>query len=447
MAGCGVVLLVPHPERPALLTRAEEPTRLPGAEIEGSFTVPAMLEVIDGLLGRGSPVLRIGYHRMGADGEPSLVSVDLETIGADAPDGLAWTDWASLPTEVLEPAELGSVLPRWIDRRETGPTPADPPWAVAGWLDRVTRWIEARIVEHGLPPTGPPTLIQAWGISMVLRASSATGDVYLKCTSPLFRSEPTLTALLAADTPGLVTPVIATDVDEGWLLMHDLGGPPLGDSPPEAWTPGLEVLATLQRRWADRTEILIEAGAPVRSLDDLMRDLPTYVDREPVRSELRPSERAAWIAALPGFVAACTRLQALGPAPTLSHGDFHPWNVAASPGGPRIFDWSDTAIAHPFLDLAVYATRADDVAARRALRDAYLARWSDALPPADLAEAGDLAIVVGTLYQVEAYTRMLTGLDPDDRGGLTGAARSWTLAAIDALRDGIALERPGHADG
>ena len=121
--------------------------------------------------------------------------------------------------------------------------------------------------------------------------------------------------------------------------------------------------------------------------------------------------------------------------------------MAATPDGPRIFDWSDTAIAHPFLDLAVYATRPDDVAARRALRDAYLARWADVLPPADLAEAGELAIVVGTLYQVEAYIRILTGLDPDDRGGMTGAARSWALAAIDALRDGIALERPGHADG
>ena len=67
--------------------------------------------------------------------------------------------------------------------------------------------------------------------------------------------------------------------------------------------------------------------------------------------------------------------------------------------------------------------------------------------PDDLAEAGELAIVVGTLYQVEAYIRMLNGLDPDDRGGLTGAARSWALAAIDALRDGIALQRSGHADG
>jgi aminoglycoside phosphotransferase (APT) family kinase protein len=406
-----------------------------------------MLEAIAAALGRASPVLRIGFHRLDADEEPSLVTVDLETIGADAPEGLAWTDWASLPMETLEPVELRSVLPRWIERRERGPMPNDPPWAIPGWFDRVTRWTLDRMAEQGLAPLGLPVLVQAWGISMVLRVPSSQGDVYLKCASPVFRTETALTALLAADAPGLVTPVIAIDVDEGWLLMRDLGGPPLGASPPEAWAPGLEVLATLQRRWADRTEVLIEAGAPVRSMDDLVRDLPAYVDREPLRSELRPSERAAWIAALPGFAAACTRLQALGPAPTLSHGDFHPWNVAASAGGPRIFDWSDTAIAHPFLDLAVYATRTDDIAARRAIRDAYLARWSDAMSATDLAEAGDLAIVVGTLYQVESYTRMLIGLDPDDRGGLTGAARSWTLAAIDALHDGIALEHSGHADG
>lgn len=426
---------------------ADERTRLPSTEIDGPFAVPAMLEAIAATLGRSSPVLRIGMHRVDADEEPSLVTVDLETIGADAPDGLAWTDWASLPVETLEPVELRSVLPRWIDRRENGPMPTDPPWAVPGWFDRVTRWMGDRMAEHGLAALGPPVLVQAWGISMVLRASSTLGDVYLKCTSPLFRTETTLTALLAADAPDLVTPVIAIDVDEGWLLMHDLAGPPLGDAPPEAWAPGLEAYATLQRDWADRTDDLIAAGAEVRSLEGLARDLPSFADREPLRSELRPAERAAWIAALPGFLTACERLGEIGPPPTLSHGDFHPWNVAATADGPRIFDWSDTAIAHPFLDLAVYATRPDDVAARLALRDAYLACWADVLPPPDLAEAGDLAILVGTLYQVEAYIRMLTGLDPDDRGGMTGAARSWALAAIDALRDGLALERRGHADG
>jgi hypothetical protein len=87
------------------------------------------------------------------------------------------------------------------------------------------------------------------------------------------------------------------------------------------------------------------------------------------------------------------------------------------------------------------------VALRRALRDAYLARWADELGPADLAEAGDLAIVVGTLYQVESYVHTVESLDIDDVSDLARATRSWARAAVAALVDGIALTRPGHADG
>jgi hypothetical protein len=81
------------------------------------------------------------------------------------------------------------------------------------------------------------------------------------------------------------------------------------------------------------------------------------------------------------------------------------------------------------------------------MRDAYLARWADAMDPADLLEAGDLAIVVGSLYQVDSYVRIVESLGPDDIWDLGMATGSWARAAIDAQRDGIALVRAGHADG
>jgi hypothetical protein len=115
--------------------------------------------------------------------------------------------------------------------------------------------------------------------------------------------------------------------------------------------------------------------------------------------------------------------------------------------GPIVFDWSDAAVAHPFLDLAVFVTRADDLALRRRLRDAYLAAWADVLTPADLVEAGELALIVGTLYQVESYVRLLSSLEPEDRGGMQGAAGSWARAAVDILAVGIDTRKRGHADG
>ncbi len=303
------------------------------------------------------------------------------------------------------------------------------------------------MAESRAPAFEPPRIVYLWGISMVLRAPSALGPFYLKCSAPLFHREAAVTAVLAAATPDVVTRVAAVEPDENWLLMFDHGDATLGDGPPETWTSGLEVQAGIQQAWIGREQTLIDAGAQVRSLAALAEALPTLADMEPLDVELTGDDRQAWTDSIGAFTDACARLDALGPAPTLVHGDFHPWNVAASPSGPRVFDWTDAAISHPFLDLAVYATRPDDLALRHAMRDAYLARWAGHLSPADLAAAGDLAIVVGTLFQVQSYVRILSSLDPDDRGDLAGAAGSWANAAVATLTDGIDLRRVGHADG
>ena len=55
MPSCEIVLLVPHPDRPALLTRADDRARLPSTEIDGPFAVPAMLDAIATVLGRSIP--------------------------------------------------------------------------------------------------------------------------------------------------------------------------------------------------------------------------------------------------------------------------------------------------------------------------------------------------------------------------------------------------------
>jgi hypothetical protein len=271
--------------------------------------------------------------------------------------------------------------------------------------------------------------------------------MYLKCAAPIFRHEAAVTGRIAEVTPGQVVRVAAVEPAEGWLLMHDLGGRTLGQGAPATWAPGLVAHARIQQAWIGRTAELVAAGAPVRSLTDLADALPTLADGGPIAAELAGDDLAAWHRAMPGFIEACRRLDVLGPPPTLVHGDLHPWNVADTPDGPRLFDWTDAAVSHPFTDLAVYATRPGDPAMRRAIRGAYLACWADRLPAADLAEAGDLAIVVGTLYQVETYGRLLASLAPDDRVGLEGAAGSWARAAVGALHEGIDVRRPGHADG
>jgi phosphotransferase family enzyme len=271
--------------------------------------------------------------------------------------------------------------------------------------------------------------------------------MFLKCSAPVFGQEARVTGRLAEVTPDLVTRVAAVEPDAGWLLMYDHGRQELGERPEADWGVGLDLLATVQRAWTARTGELARAGAPVRSIAELADDLPAFATRDVLASQLSAEDRSAWDAAVPGLVAACRRLDELGPPPTLVHGDFHPWNVTDEATGARIFDWTDAAISHPFTDLAVYVTRADDVALRRAMRAAYLARWADQVDPARLTEAGDLAIVVGTVYQVDSYLRILESLEADDVWDLALATGSWARSAVATLSEGIDVVRPGHADG
>ena len=81
--------------------------------------------------------------------------------------------------------------------------------------------------------------------------------------------------LLAEATPDVVTRVAAVEPDQNWLLMFDHGEATLGDGPPEAWAPGLEVHAGIQQAWIGREQALIDAGAPVRSVAALAEALPT----------------------------------------------------------------------------------------------------------------------------------------------------------------------------
>lgn len=439
-----LVALVPHPDRAAVLATGDG--ALPAATSTGT-SVTDLLAAVEARLGVLPPVLRIVVGPFDNDGDAKLRLVDFGAIGPDAPEGFRWTDTTALDLARAAPADLHDAIRRAIGRHRDGPGPLDPPWARPGWFDRASAWMTARMASLGFPATAPPRVIYLWGISIVLRAESAAGAMFLKCSAPIFDQEAAVTAVLAQVTPDLVTRVAAVEPDEGWLLMYDHGGVELGEGPPDRWAVGLDLLATIQQTWMVRTGELAAAGAAIRPIAELAETAQRLGTHDAVAAQLSADERLAWESAVPAFVAACRRLDQLGPPETLVHGDFHPWNVTDDPTGPRVFDWTDAAISHPFTDLAVYATRPDDVALRRAMRDAYLARWAEQLDAAALTEAGDLAIVVGTLYQVESYVRIVESLGPDDIWDLAHATGSWARAAVGSLREGIALVRPGHADG
>ncbi len=198
-------------------------------------------------------------------------------------------------------------------------------------------------------------------------ARPPTATFYLKACSPVFPTEAAITRILAASNPDLLPIVVATDDAENWLLMGDLGKTFLGDGAVAGWPAGLRAQAAIQRRWLGRTDELARAGFERRGLAALASQISALPEL-PLLAPMKPESRRRLEAAIPRLIEACERLSAIGPAETIVHGDLHPWNIADVDGRSIVFDWSDSCIGHPFLDLATYVGRTRDVAGAAGLR-------------------------------------------------------------------------------
>ncbi len=325
----------------------------------------------------------------------------------EAPAGWTWLDLDADVIARLEPESCRGAVASWARERAEGWSPLRPQWSKPGWFSDASTWIADQMAADGRPLIGAPRHHQLWDLSVVLRASSADGDAFFKCSAETFRHEAVLTQALAERMPGLVPEVIAVDADRGWMLMRDLGAAELGDQDQSLWPEGLVAQAGLQQSWLGRTDELVALGLPVRSLTHLATQVEAMADDTVLLGRLPADVRTRWLAAAPTLAESCRRLDEIGPGPTLVHGDFHPWNVAFSAPTTRVFDWTDAAVSHPFVDLATYVFRTDDFAVRRRLVDAYVAAWSTVMSEDSLREAAALGLVVGALYQIQTYRALL----------------------------------------
>jgi Ser/Thr protein kinase RdoA (MazF antagonist) len=282
-----------------------------------------------------------------------------------------------------------------------------------------------------------------WGLSVVLRGETADGSFFLKACSPVFPTESAITRVLAASDPDRLPTVVAVDEAENWLLMADLGKAFVGEAPLARWPDGLAAHAAIQRRSLGRTDDLAKAGFERRGLAALASQIPALPELS-LLAPMAPASRRRLESAIPRLLEACERLAAIGPPETIVHGDLHPWNVADVDGRSIVFDWSDSCIGHPFLDVVTYVGRTADKSARRACVDAYLAAWLDVLEPDELEEAVRLALPLGALHQVESYRRIVAGVADDDLWDLAEAGPSYAEQALVWLDDGLAAEFPVH---
>ena len=131
-----------------------------------------------------------------------------------------------------------AAVASWARERADGWSPLRPAWSRPGWFARASTWMVEQMAAVGRPAVGAPRQHQLWGLSVVLRAPSADGDVFFKCTVDLFRREAAVTQALAGLMPDVMPEVLAVDELQGWMLMRDLGARRAGRAGGIAVVPG-----------------------------------------------------------------------------------------------------------------------------------------------------------------------------------------------------------------
>ena len=329
----------------------------------------------------------------------------------------------------------------------TGPAPSR--WQDPAWLAEFSGWATGELTAHGFQTRGAPEQLHIRPWSTVVRLATDRGPVWAKAMRPSTAHEARLLPALARWGVRAIVAPLAVDADRGWMLLED-GGTTLrqsGDPDPAAWEPVLRTYAEVQRSLESRSDELLALGVPDGRPASLPRTLDALLDADQWWHLVGPAEAAASDAARERLrelgeriATRATDLDGTGIAPTLQHDDLHDANVFVQPAGIRFFDWGDSVVAHPFgsmlttlgsiahrLDMSVDDQRLDR------LREVYLESWTDRLPRAALAEALELALVLGRIGKAAAWARALGGLEPAEMDGQGDASALWLTDLADAV--------------
>jgi len=173
-----------------------------------------------------------------------------------------------------------------------------------------------------------------------------------------WRFEAPLTVALASRWPDRVAEVV--DHGDDWLLTRDAGTQIAEDDP--LWPDVMRSYAELQQGEAAHADEHVAAGVPDLRLAALPARYAQLLD-ELGDERLRRFE--------PRFAELCVELAARGVPETIQHDDLHQFNVYVRDGRPRILDWGDSSVGHPYFSLVATLRHVDD----RGITDAFLDAW------------------------------------------------------------------------
>lgn len=323
------------------------------------------------------------------------------------------------------------------------------PWLLPEWREEVVAWCTAHLAGHGAQINGAVEEVRANAWSMVLRIPTTAGLRYFKACAPAMAAEAALLPLLAAHAPDLLPPVLAVDVQAGWLLLGD-GGELLrpivkADRNLQHWRRVLQAYAALQRSLSHDCAGLLRVGVRDRTLatlpalyTDLLADAPALHIGE--TDGLTTEEHARLLALSPRFAADCAALAAVGIPASIDHSDLHDGNILLRAGRYVLIDWGDACVGHPFMTLPVtlrsiaYHLELDAADPALAdLRDGYLVAWADYGTLAELRAAFTLAQRICMVNRALTWREALRHATPAQRAADGDAVPGWLQEYLGAV--------------
>jgi hypothetical protein len=355
------------------------------------------------------------------DAIPAYVELAQPDPSWAAPDG--WRDVDVAEHELRLEDELAPRFAEWVDERlgRAVPDPLRAPWTLPGWYERTRPWIEGALGDAGRPPARAIVQHRHWGISAVMRVETDAGRLWFKAVSEHFRHEPGVTAFMGSWAPGATAGVVAWEATEGWMLLENVHGDTTPDE--HGHRAAFEQLVELQRMATGREHELLAAGCAPRPLVALPGDVAAVLD-DPILRPWLPVDATRAAGIVDWLRDAVTQVEQLALPDLLVHGDFHPGNVRVVDDRTVIFDWSDAAIAKPFVDVLTWATwLPHDPDAIDALWQSFAEVWGDVLPPPTWLELRPVLEGIAGAYHVVSYAGIVRSLDrlrrPEHAGGLT----------------------------
>jgi Phosphotransferase enzyme family len=274
--------------------------------------------------------------------------------------------------------------------------PLRMPWARPGGPRADLAWASS-FVER----TGRADQDRTWNLSAIWSMPTDQGRAWLKCVPPFFGHEGALLGLLAG--PGV--PRLIAGAGHR-ILLEDMGGRDGHDASVEETLPLVDALVGLQCRTAPRVDDLLAAGVPDARWPALLPELAALVAR-------RASHDIRLVRLVGTAEDRAKAIDECGFPDGLVHGDAHPGNARLGTKPVVWFDWGDSRVGNPLLDLAVLDE--GDPERRELVEQYWLAAWARAVPGCEPWRAWKLLRPLAALRTALVYQTFLDNIEPSER--------------------------------